>query len=91
MEHRIHRDDSDGNNLIPLDLENILRGEPLAGPAGPDHPGLFLPLLLSDFAPLANGGFEDGWAGWLHGGELAQTISSNDVYGGDFAARRGLP
>jgi len=40
---------------------------------------------------LGNGGFEDGWAGWIHGGVLSQTITSTNPHSGDFAALLGEP
>ncbi len=53
---------------------------------------LYLPLVLRNFPPIVpNGGFEDGWTGWQHGGELAQSISTADVYEGTYAARLGSP
>ena len=40
---------------------------------------------------MPNGGFEDGWTGWQHDGQLAQSISTADVYEGSYAARLGDP
>jgi hypothetical protein len=52
---------------------------------------LHIPVLVRNYSPLTNGGFEEGWAGWTHGGELAQTISSVDAHSGTYAARLGDP
>ncbi len=60
-----------------------------------DYNYVYLPLALRDYSPLTNGGFEDGWVGWAHGGVLPQSIISNDGWSGPhsgaFAARLGSP
>ena len=52
---------------------------------------IHLPSVLHDYAPLTNGGFEEGWTGWAYGGVLPQAISADDVRSGSFAARLGDP
>jgi hypothetical protein len=56
---------------------------------------VYLPLVLRDYSPLTNGGFEDGWIGWAHGGALRQAIITNDgwsgPHSGSYAARLGDP
>jgi hypothetical protein len=54
-------------------------------------PPLHIPLLVRNYAPLTNGGFEEGWAGWTHGGELAQSISMEETHSGTYAALLGNP
>jgi oligopeptide transport system substrate-binding protein len=52
---------------------------------------VYLPVAMRAYAPLTNGGFEDGWAGWSHGGSLPQAIVSEDWHTGASAARLGNP
>jgi hypothetical protein len=52
---------------------------------------LHVPLIMRSYAPLTNGGFELGWAGWTHGGELPQSISTADTHSGSYAALLGSP
>ena len=40
---------------------------------------LYLPLILKNYSPFTNGDFEAGWAGWRHGGELHQFVTSEIV------------
>ena len=40
---------------------------------------------------MINGGFEEGWIGWGHGGELSQTIVLTDRFSGRFSALLGSP
>jgi hypothetical protein len=60
-----------------------------------DYYYVYLPLVLRDYSPLTNGGFEDGWIGWAHGGALRQAIITNDgwsgPHSGSYAARLGDP
>jgi len=54
----------------------------------------YLPILAKDYIVpcIINGGFEDGWTGWVHGGELAQTITTmNPRPGGNSSALLGDP
>jgi hypothetical protein len=56
---------------------------------------VYLPLVSRDYSLVTNGGFEDGWAGWAHGGALSQAIVTNDgwsgPHSGSYAARLGNP
>jgi hypothetical protein len=54
-------------------------------------PPLCVPVLVRNYAPLTNGGFEAGWAGWTHGGQLARSISMEDTHSGSYAALLGNP
>jgi len=51
----------------------------------------YFPVVMKRYPPIINGGFEDGWTGWTHGGELAQTITSTEPYTGHFSALLGYP
>jgi len=51
----------------------------------------YFPVVMKRYPPIINGGFEDGWTGWTHGGELAQTITSTEPYEGRFSALLGDP
>jgi len=54
---------------------------------------LYLPVVVRDWPPPAfvNGGFENGWTGWAHGGELGQTITAVNPYLGSFSSLLGNP
>jgi len=52
---------------------------------------IYLPVIARRWPPIVNGGFEAGWTGWTHGGELAQTITSMNPHSGDFSALLGDP
>jgi len=52
---------------------------------------IYLPVVMKCFPPPCNGGFEDGWTGWTHGGELHQSISSDYPHSGNFSALLGDP
>lgn len=53
---------------------------------------VYLPLILKRFDPLCNGGFETGdFTCWEHGGELDQSVQSETVYEGKYAALLGNP
>jgi hypothetical protein len=54
---------------------------------------IYLPVITRYYPlpKLINGGFEDGWTGWTHGGELAQTITSTNHHSGTFSALLGDP
>lgn len=54
---------------------------------------VYLPIVTKEYPlpSIINGGFEDGWTGWTHGGELAQTIASTNPYSGSFSALLGDP
>jgi len=53
----------------------------------------YLPVVTRNYPPIiiVNGGFEDGWTGWHHDGELAQTITSTNRRSGNFSALLGDP
>lgn len=53
---------------------------------------IYLPVLFRNWTSpgFVNGGFENGWSGWTHGGELAQSITSTSQ-SGNFAALLGDP
>jgi Mg-chelatase subunit ChlD len=51
----------------------------------------YLPVVTRDYPPPVNGGFENGWTGWTHGGELSQTITSTNPYWGNLTALLGNP
>lgn len=54
----------------------------------------YLPHLVVEYHPLPyviNGGFEDGWTGWSHGGELRQSVVSTNRSEGSFSALLGDP
>jgi hypothetical protein len=52
---------------------------------------VYLPIVVGRYYPLDNGGFEDGWAGWSHGGELSQSVTTADRHSGTSAALLGNP
>jgi len=54
---------------------------------------VYLPVVTRDYPlpSIINGDFEDGWTGWKHGGELAQTITSTNPHSGNFSALFGDP
>ena len=54
---------------------------------------VYLPVVARDYSPpdLINGGFENGWTGWTHGGELPRTITSANPHSGNFSALLGNP
>jgi hypothetical protein len=60
-----------------------------------DYYRVYIPQVLRAYSLVTNGGFEDGWAGWAHGGALSQAIISNDgwsgPHSGSYAARLGDP
>jgi len=39
---------------------------------------IYLPLVLRNYAPFANGSFENGWNPWGHDGELRQSLTQDD-------------
>lgn len=48
---------------------------------------VYLPFVMRNYSPypcpwLVNGGFEDGWTGWTHGGALDQSVSPDDPHSG---------
>jgi len=53
----------------------------------------YLPFVARDYSlpDITNGGFEDWWTGWTHGGELPQTITSTSPHSGYFSALLGDP
>jgi len=52
---------------------------------------IYLPLILSNYDPFANGGFESGWAPWEHAGELAQSRTQSQAREGQWSALLGDP
>jgi hypothetical protein len=54
---------------------------------------LYLPVTVKKYPPpsIINGGFEQGWSGWAHGGELVQSIVGDNPYSGVWVARLGNP
>lgn len=54
---------------------------------------VYLPVVARDYSPpdIINGGFENGWTGWTHGGELPQTVTSSNPHSGNFSALLGNP
>lgn len=38
---------------------------------------IYLPIVLKNYRPFVNGGFEQGWRGWNHSGTLHQSICSD--------------
>jgi uncharacterized protein YegL len=52
-----------------------------------------LPVVTRNYPPIiiVNGGFEDGWTGWHHDGELAQTVTSANRSSGNLSALLGDP
>jgi hypothetical protein len=54
---------------------------------------IYLPVVTRNYSPpdIINGGFENGWTGWTHGGELPQTITSANPHSGNFSALLGYP
>jgi hypothetical protein len=52
---------------------------------------IYLPIVSMEYPlpTIINGGFEDGWTGWGHGGGLAQTIASTNPYSDSFSALLG--
>ena len=54
---------------------------------------LYLPVFMRDYPlpSIINGGFEEGWTGWTHGGELPQTVLSTNPHMGSFSALLGDP
>ncbi len=58
----------------------------------PPPPDLYLPLVLKNFDPFCNGGFKTGdFTCWTHGGDLDQSVQSEIVYEGNYAALLGNP
>lgn len=53
----------------------------------------YLPVVTRKYPPIiiVNGGFEDGWTGWLHGGKLVQAVSSAHRQSGRYSALLGDP
>jgi uncharacterized repeat protein (TIGR01451 family) len=53
----------------------------------------YLPVVTRKYPPviIVNGGFEDRWTGWTHGGKLAQTVTSTNPASGGFSALLGDP
>jgi Mg-chelatase subunit ChlD len=52
---------------------------------------IHLPVVARNYPPPINGGFEDGWTGWMHGGKLDQGISPDNPHSGSFSALLGDP
>ena len=54
---------------------------------------VYLPVVATSYTPSAiiNGGFEEGWTGWIHGGELSQTVTSTHPHSGNYSALLGSP
>jgi hypothetical protein len=55
---------------------------------------MFLPVILLDYPPpvVENGDFETGdFTGWQHGGELDQSIETDEPHTGDYSALLGNP
>jgi uncharacterized repeat protein (TIGR01451 family) len=53
---------------------------------------IYLPIVMRNAcSPLTNGDFETTWTGWLHGGELNQSVTSTNPYSGTFSALLGDP
>lgn len=48
---------------------------------------IYFPLVLRREPLVVNGGFEGGWTGWTHGGQLNRAIVSEDSYTGPYAGR----
>ena len=76
----IHRE------VYPVYIPVVSRNYP------PIYP-IYLPVVARDYSPpdLINGGFENGWTGWTHGGELPRTITSANPHSGNFSALLGNP
>ena len=53
----------------------------------------YLPVVFRNWTlpGIVNGGFENGWSGWTHEGELAQSIASTTPFAGSFSALLGNP
>lgn len=51
----------------------------------------YLPLVVNNYTNFTNGGFEQNWDGWSHGGQMAQSISSVDKHSGSSSALLGSP
>jgi len=53
----------------------------------------YLPVVRRNYPPIivVNGGFEDGWTGWMPGGKLAQAVSSAHWQSGRYSALLGDP
>jgi len=54
---------------------------------------VYMPVVARDYSPpdIINGGFENGWTGWTHEGELPRTITSANPHSGNFSALLGNP
>jgi len=52
---------------------------------------IYLPVIMNNYPPPTNGGFEQRWTGWTHGGTLHQTVSPDNPHSGSFAALLGDP
>jgi hypothetical protein len=54
---------------------------------------VYLPFVVTSYraSPIINGGFEEGWTGWTHGGELSQTVTSTSPHSGNYFALLGSP
>jgi Mg-chelatase subunit ChlD len=56
----------------------------------------YLPTVMKEYnwclatEGIVNGGFENGWLCWTHGGELSQTVTSTNPYSGGFCALLGI-
>jgi uncharacterized repeat protein (TIGR01451 family) len=59
----------------------------------PSKRRLYLPVFRRNYPPIiiVNGGFENGWTGWMSGGKLAQTVTSANRASGRFSALLGDP
>ena len=54
---------------------------------------VYLPFVVTSHlsSTIINGGFEEGWTGWTHGGELSQTVTSTSPHSDNYAALLGSP
>jgi uncharacterized repeat protein (TIGR01451 family) len=54
---------------------------------------LYLPVVVRNYPipSMVNGGFEDGWTGWVHGGELSQSIGCTNARLENCSALLGNP
>ena len=59
----------------------------------PSKRRVYLPVVRRNYPLIiiVNGGFEDRWTGWTHGGKLAQTVTSTNPASGGFSALLGDP
>ncbi len=64
-------------------------GEPVTRTVSTELQQIFLPLVLKQYTPFGNGGFEAGWDNWRHGGQLVTSLSTSVVHSGARAALLG--